>query len=96
VERLTKRIAIWIVIGFLVPVFWGIMGFIYFNAPQSKWTDLYWNIVYITCPPWLLPEAPYAWLSSLETPIANAILYGLIAFIISVAINRFGKRRGSD
>jgi hypothetical protein len=87
VERLAKRIFIWMVIGAFVPIFWGIAGFILFNARQSRWTDLFWNAVYITCPPWLLPDDWSMWI----TPLANAVLYGLAAFLISIAIRVISK-----
>ena len=71
----------WAVIGFLVPVFWGALGFIFFNAPESRWTDRFWALVYITCPPWLIPETSLTpgWVIA---PILNACLYGSIAMVI--------------
>jgi hypothetical protein len=44
------------------------LGFVFFNARISWWTDAYWNRVYITCPSWLLPETGASWL---VTPILN-------------------------
>jgi hypothetical protein len=52
VERIAKRVALWSALGFFVPIFWGVLGFIFFSAPESRWTDLFRNLVYITCPPW--------------------------------------------
>jgi hypothetical protein len=89
VESIAKRIFIWMVIGAFVPIFWGVVSFIFFNAPESHWTDLYWNIIYVTCPAWLLPESKW---SMLITPLANAVLYGLIAFLISIALRGLSKR----
>jgi hypothetical protein len=77
-----KLVVIWALVGCAVPVFWGVVSFIFFTAPESKWTDFYWYVVYITCPPWLLPETPYAWISWIDTPIANGLLYGAVAFAI--------------
>ena len=73
----------WGAIGFMVPVFWGVLSFILFNARQSLWTDVYWYLVYITCPPWLLPETSLSWLDLLDTPVLNACLYGSIATVIA-------------
>ncbi len=70
---------IWAAVGFAVPVFWGVLSFIFFNAPNSWWTDAYWYLVYITCPSWLVPETSASWLI---TPILNACLYGSVALII--------------
>jgi hypothetical protein len=89
VERIAKRVALWMALGAFVPIFWGVVAFIEFNAPNSKWTDLFWNLVYITCPPWLLPENDW---SMVVTPLANAVLYGLAAFLISIAIRVISKR----
>jgi hypothetical protein len=89
VESIAKRILIWMAIGALVPIFWGVVSFIAFNAPESRWTDLYWHVVYVTCPAWLLPESKW---SMLITPLANAALYGLVAFLISIALKGRSKR----
>lgn len=86
VESIAKRIFIWMVIGAFVPLFWGVVGFLTFNAHGG---DLFWDFVYITCPPWLLPEGKWSnWL----TPLANAALYGVIAFLISIALRELSKR----
>jgi hypothetical protein len=74
-----KHGMIWAAVGFGVPVFWGVLGFILFNAPNSWWTDMYWNLVYITCPSWLLSETAASWLI---TPILNACLYGVVAMAV--------------
>ena len=78
-----KIFLIWTLVGVAVPIFWGALAFLTFNAPQSKWTDAFWNTVYITCPPWLLPESQYQWISSIDTPLVNGLLYGAIAVAIS-------------
>lgn len=89
VKPIAKRIFIWMVIGAFVPIIWGVASFITFNAPESRWSDLYWYIVYVTCPAWRLPESKW---SMLITPLANAVLYGLVAFLISIALRRLSKR----
>lgn len=88
VEPIAKRILIWMAIGAFVPIFWGVVSFIFFNAPESHWTDLYWNVVYVTRPAWLLPESKW---SMLITSLANAVLYSLIAFLISIALRGLSK-----
>ena len=89
VERIAKRVAMWAFVGFLVPIFWGVMAFIFFTARESRWTDLFWYSVYVTCPPWLLPKNS---LSMWITPVANAVLYGLVALLISIGIRALKKR----
>jgi hypothetical protein len=71
-----KRVIQWAVIGFAVPIFWGVMSFIWFNAKESVWTTVYWYLVYVTCPSWLLD------IPSILTPVLNAALYGSLAFVI--------------
>jgi len=77
-----KFVLIWALLGCAVPVFWGVASFVFFTAPESKWTTFYWYMVYITCPPWLLPESRYSWLSWVETPLANGMLYAALAFSV--------------
>ena len=89
VESIAKRILIWMAIGACVPIVWGLVSFMAFSAPESHWTDLYWSVVYVSCPAWLLPESKW---SLLITPPANALLYGLGAFLISIALRRLSKR----
>jgi hypothetical protein len=74
-----RPVFIWGLIGALVPIFWGILGFILFNMKQSMWSDLFWSAVYLTCPPWLLPENAYSeWI----TPLLNGALYGGAALLV--------------
>jgi len=65
-------------VGFTVPIFWGALAFIYFSAPESVWTDLFWDAVYISCPPWLLPENSLSWFL---TPVLNAGLYAVAGYV---------------
>jgi hypothetical protein len=75
-----KRIVIWGLVGGAVPILWGIVSFIFFNARESIWTDIYWYTVYATCPSWLLPETKLSWL---VTPLLNGVFYAGIALSIS-------------
>jgi hypothetical protein len=84
-----KHGLIWAVVGLGVPIFWGALSFILFNAPNSWWTDMYWNLVYITCLSRLLPEYSASWVI---TPILNAVLYGAVA-MAAVSISRTLRHR---
>jgi hypothetical protein len=75
-----KRVVIWGLVGCAVPMFWGVVGFILFNARESRWTDIYWYTVYISCPPWLLPENNWSWLLTL---LLNGVLYAGVALLVS-------------
>lgn len=74
-------------VGFLVPIFWGILGFILFSAPQSRFTDLYWATVYVTCPAWFNPGL---W-GSIIMPFANAVLYAGIAYFLVTTMRTMAK-----
>ncbi len=65
-------------IGFAMPVLWGGLGFILFDVPEGRLSDLFWDSVYVTCPPWLIPEeSPLGhWF---VTPFLNALLYASVA-----------------
>jgi len=88
-----RRCVIWAIVGFCVPIFWGVISLITFNAPDSVWADRYWKLVYITCPSWLLPENGASWLI---TPLVNAALYGGVAFIILSIAQESRKRNDSE
>src|SRR5260370_42658555 len=77
-------------VGFLVPVFWIVLSFILFTVRESKWTDIYWDLVHFTCPVWNLQGLGGVGL--VMVPVANAILYGLIAFL-SLKIRRSEARQ---
>ena len=74
-NKISLRIKVAAAIGFFVPVFWTILGFIFFTAPESAWTRFFWQAVYVTCPFWVLPGRVGEWLM----PFLNAALYALIA-----------------
>lgn len=78
--------------GFFVPIFWGILGFILFNAPESKWTDMFWDAVYITCPFWAIPGL----LGRFSMPFLNAGLYAIGAIILYQATISFRRGRSSS
>jgi hypothetical protein len=78
--RMRKLMVIWGLVGCALPIFWGILGFIFFNARESTWTDIYWYAVYISCPPWLLSETRISWLI---TPLLNGVLYAGVVLLIS-------------
>jgi hypothetical protein len=84
-DRARKHVTIWGLVGFVVPICWGIESFISFNARESRWTDIYWYTVYISCPPWLLPENNWSWLL---TPLFNAMLYAGVALLVSTVRER--------
>lgn len=65
-------------IGFLLPLFWGGLEFVFFNAHESILTRVFFAAAYITCPPWLLP----GFWGDIGSPFLNAALYSGVALAI--------------
>jgi hypothetical protein len=63
-----KRVIQRAVVGFAVPLFWGVMSFIWFDASESLWTTAYWYLIYATRPFWLLD------MPSILTPVIDATI----------------------
>ncbi len=78
-------------VGFAVPIFWGIVTFVFFSAPQSQRADLYWDVVHITSPAWVITPASTA--GMVATPFLNALFYGAAAIVVA-AVVRIIRRRG--
>ena len=83
-----KRVIWWAILGFVVPVCWGVASFIFFSARESAWTNFYWGAVYLTCPFWLLPSNTA---TTVMMPFLNAGLYGGLAFLFLRTRNARGK-----
>lgn len=66
-------------VGFFVPIFWGAFSFLLFNARETVWTTAFWNVVYVTCPPWRL-NVP-----SIFVRLLNAALYVLLIVVFLAA-----------
>jgi hypothetical protein len=79
------------IVGALVPLFWGIRSFIFFNAKESMWTNVYSAIVYITSPFWYLPGTA----GMILMPILNAGVYALVAAGVVAVRRRFRSTRRS-
>jgi hypothetical protein len=70
-----RKVAIWGIIGFFVPLFWGIISFILFNA-EGTWTTAYWYMVYATCPFWMMPGL----VGEILMPALNALFYAALSY----------------
>lgn len=73
-----RVVAIAAIIGFIMPIFWGVIDFVGMGTPRSAATDFFWEVVYITCPPWLITRPPLGYLPA--TALMNAALYAGVAF----------------
>jgi hypothetical protein len=80
-----KLVIWWAALGFVIPLLWGVVSFIFFSARESVWTNIYWGAVYVTCPFWLLPTNTF---TTVITPFLNGTLYGGLAFLILNARNK--------
>jgi hypothetical protein len=83
-----KRAICLTILGFVVPIFWGIASFVLFAAKESVWTNIYWGLVYVTCPFWLLPTNTT---TTVMMPFLNAALYAGLALLLFNARNERGK-----
>lgn len=76
----SKRIIVWAVVaGFLLPIVWGSLEFVFFNAHDSPLVEVFFAVAYITCPPWLIP----GFWGDLGSPLLNAALYGMVAYAVA-------------
>lgn len=79
----TKR---WVIVGFMlgfaVPILWGILGFLLFNLPESSFTRFYWHAVYFTCPAWMIP----GFWGSMSMPFINGAMYATFAYLFMSTI----------
>ncbi len=86
-----KMVIRFAILGFAVPLFWGVAGFVFFSVKESIWTTIFWWLVYVTCPFWLLPANLF---TTIITPFLNAALYGGIAFLFLLVRNVLWLRPG--
>jgi len=93
VSRPNRCVLVAALVGCTVPIFWSVLAFIYFSAPESAWTDLFWDAVYISCPPWLLPENSLSWFL---TPVLNAGLYAVAGYVFFRIGHRVPKGNEPD
>lgn len=68
-------------VGFLVPVLFGLVEMILFNAKGGGWEEFVaMRLPYILCPPWALGDGRAIWM--IIIPLLNAGLYAGIAAVV--------------
>lgn len=77
-SRLKRSALRGFIVGALVPIFWGILSFLLFNA-EGWFGDIYWKLVYITCPFWLISGEK----ALVLMPLLNGCTYAYIAVVIA-------------
>jgi hypothetical protein len=61
-------------IGALVPLFWGVLALVTFNAPEGRFSNLFWRAVYLTCPFWVIGGQK----ALVLMPLLNGLLYSAL------------------
>ena len=69
--------------GGLIPLIWGVLGFILFTLPEGPLSRAYWSAVYLTCPSWRIEEE----ISLLLTPLLNGLMYAAFAAALALGFN---------
>jgi hypothetical protein len=76
-------------LGALVPLFWGILGFLLFSVPEGALSRAFWQAVYVTCPSWRID----GYISYLLTPLLNGLMYAAIATALISGFNLVRRLR---
>jgi hypothetical protein len=84
-----RLIAAAFALGALVPLMWGILGFVYFNVPEGAFSRAFWRAVYLTCPFWRID----GYKSYLLTPLLNGLMYAAIAAALISGFNLARRTR---
>jgi hypothetical protein len=87
-----RTVSIATAVGFVVPIFWGVVSFLLFGLPESRAADIFWGVVYITCPPWLIPTSSML-AAFVVVPLLNALLYGWVTFMWCLLAPDFRRSR---
>lgn len=72
-----KLAIILFIFGTIVPFVWQAVGFILFNIPQGTVSNVFWVLVYTTCPSWLIFS------NEIAIAIANGVIYCSLYLIFS-------------
>ena len=76
------------IVGFLLPIVWGGLEFVFFDAPESFLTKMFFFIAYATCPPWFIS----GFWGDIGSPFLNAALYGCLGYALSKGFPSFRGR----
>jgi hypothetical protein len=75
------------VIGFLMPILWGMASFMLFNLPEGPAADRYWRLNHIFCPFFSFPTI-------IELPLTAGV-YALLALLITITIRGLRSSKAS-
>ncbi len=85
---MVKRIVIVAAVGFCVPIFWLILGFLIFNGGNGLTTDLYYLGARLLCPIFPVTSSHFEF-----GPPINAFVYGLVTWLVLSVRRRNNDRR---
>jgi hypothetical protein len=71
-------------VGALIPLFWGILGFLLFNIPEGLGSRIFWDAVYLTCPFWVIEGNK----ALVLMPLLNGLTYALLLSVIASLYRR--------
>jgi hypothetical protein len=83
-----RPLLIGFLIGALVPLFWGILGFLLFNVHEGLGSHIFWDAVYLTCPFWVIEGNK----ALILMPLLNGLSY---AFLFAMATSIFRRKSQS-
>jgi hypothetical protein len=86
-----KHVLWWAILGFVAPLIWGLVGFVFFTAKESAWVDAYYWLWDVICPPSLILSPKLS--TTIVTPLLNACLYGCLAFLVMSALGTRKKKQ---
>jgi len=74
----------WALTGLAIGIFWLLFTFVFFTVRQSAALSVVLVVSEVTCPPLLLDNA-------FAAPVLNAVLYGVVAFILRRILSFRGR-----
>jgi hypothetical protein len=87
-EMKARTSIIGFLVGAMVPLFWGILGFLLFNVREGVGSRIFWDAVYLTCPFWAIDGNK----ALVLMPLLNGLTYALLLTVIA----RFFSRKSQS
>jgi hypothetical protein len=68
-------------IGASVPLFWGVLGMLFFSVREGWLSRAFWRAVYLTCPFWGINGDK----ALILMPLFNGLMYAAFALLMTMA-----------
>lgn len=88
-RKLWFSLLIGFLVGAIVPLFWGVLGFLLFNVPEGLFSRIYWDAVYLTCPFWRIDGEK----ALILMPLLNGSMYAILAALIHKSLGIWMKSK---